>query len=430
MAEEKQIQNSPEKEMEELRRQLEEANDTIEAIRTGQVDALVVEKDNSHGVYTLQTADQPYRVFIEKMTEGAVSLNKQGIILYCNAGFASMLGCNISDLLGSSFETLVGSVSLHSYLSLLEVVSGEEFREELTLFSENRMIPVLISCPPGQNDLSEAFSIIITDLSVQKQAQQLLEKNNRQLEDINRALEMSNRDLLQFASVASHDLQEPVRKIQIFSNLLQESAFPSLPGDAKNYLAKIITSAGRMKALITDMLHYSQLSGSDSGFENTDLDIILKEVLEDLELAIKDKNAGIHIGDLAVVYANAGQMRQVFQNLISNALKFSRKGHFPVLHISCKRIATKTFGSEPKADGPYCLISVRDNGIGFDEKYARNIFELFERLNPKDSYEGTGIGLSIAKKIVEKHNGLITAHSEVNKGAEFLIILPIGLPNF
>jgi signal transduction histidine kinase len=142
-------------------------------------------------------------------------------------------------------------------------------------------------------------------------------------------------------------------------------------------------------------------------------------------LMIEEKKARVIVGDLPSIDANKGQIRQVFQNIISNALKFATADVAPVIEIKSRRVNKKTFNSNDDADGPYWLISIKDNGIGFDEKHVQNIFSLFERLNSKDKYEGTGIGLAIAKKIIEKHNGIITAVSKPGKGAEFQMILPV-----
>jgi len=252
-----------------------------------------------------------------------------------------------------------------------------------------------------------------------------LSLNNKQLEEINQALESSNHDLQQFASVASHDLQEPLRKIQVFSNLLKEKQ-AQLSDESKIYLEKIIDSSGRMKSLIIDILNYSRLSAGGGQKARIDLNELINELKDDFELSIHDKSAAIIVEDkLPVLYANKGQVRQVFQNIISNALKFSRLNVSPIIHIRSQRIKGKSFQSGIDESGAYCLISISDNGIGFDEKYATSIFALFERLNSKDKYEGTGIGLAIAKKIIDKHNGLITANSVEGKGTEFKIILPI-----
>jgi signal transduction histidine kinase len=149
------------------------------------------------------------------------------------------------------------------------------------------------------------------------------------------------------------------------------------------------------------------------------------ELLDDFELIIAEKGAQITCTNLPCLDVNRGQMRQVFHNLLSNALKFSKADIPPEIHIEAKNIATKSFEATEAKKGPYCLISIRDNGIGFDEKYVSNIFSLFERLNSKDLFEGTGIGLAIAKKVIDKHHGLITAHSRVGEGATFDIILPV-----
>ena len=246
-----------------------------------------------------------------------------------------------------------------------------------------------------------------------------------QLAEINQALEISNHDLQQFASIASHDLQEPLRKIQMFSHLMREKAVDLSP-DSKRYLQKIIDSSTRMRTLIIDILTYSKLSAHDFLVECVDLNEIVNDLLEDFELIVEEKKAKIIVTNLPCIDVNRGQIRQVFQNIISNALKFAKLDMPPVIEIKSKLIAEKSFSSKEQKEGPYCLISIHDNGIGFDEKYVQNIFSLFERLHAKDKYEGTGIGLAIAKKIIEKHNGLITAVSKEGRGAEFQIILPVS----
>jgi PAS domain S-box-containing protein len=411
-------------EIDELRQQLTEANDTIEAIRTGQIDAIVVEGDNGHQLYTLRTADQAYRVFIEKMTEGAVTINSEGIILYCNTQFASMVSQPISNVIGMPFDTFVAPSHVSVFRSVFELCWSRDCKEEVYLRTSGRDIPVLLSLTTIELEHSTTLSIIVTDLSTQKKTQQLLEANNTELARMNQALELSNNDLQQFASVASHDLQEPLRKIQMFSNLLIERNAEALPEDSKKYLEKIIVSAGRMKSLIIDVLNYSRLSARDNEHEWLDLNEIVQELLEDFELIIQDKNARITVGELPSINGNKGQIRQAFQNILSNALKFSKRDVTPEIRIDAKCVAEKSFDSPVVKDGAWCLIRISDNGIGFEEKYLAHIFALFERLHPKDRYEGTGIGLAITKKIIEKHNGMIIARSEPGKGAEFLLLLP------
>jgi PAS domain S-box-containing protein len=413
------------KEIEGLRYQLDEANETLNAIRTGQVDALVVQGHNGHQLYTLKSADQTYRVFIEKMTEGAVTLNPEGLILYCNTQFAAMVHLPLSNVIGLSFDEFVAPENKPQYKTLFEKCWKQDCKGEILLMAGNSHTPVQLSLTTLELDEGFSMSIILTDLTSQKEAQKQLTLNNAQLEESNHALEASNHDLQQFASVASHDLQEPLRKIQVFSSLMKEKHENELTAESKKYLEKIIDSSKRMKSLVIDILNYSALSSHTNQFDYIDLKELLLELLEDFELIIQEKKALINVGYLPCVDVNRGQIRQVFQNIISNALKFSRPDEKPMITISAKRISEKSFSSADQEDGPFCLISIRDNGIGFDEKYVSNIFALFERLNSKDKYEGTGIGLAIAKKIIDKHNGLITARSKEGEGAEFIIILPL-----
>jgi PAS domain S-box-containing protein len=407
--------------VEELRRQLYEANDTIEAIRTGQVDALIVEGSTGHQLYTLTSADAAYRVFFERMTEGAVTLNKAGIILYCNSQFASMVEHPLSNVIGLNFDAFIHEEDIDIYNEMFRRCWSEDCKGEVRL---NRAT-VKLSLTALELATGPSLSVIITDITTQKKAQQLLENSNQQLEKINHALELSNHDLQQFASVASHDLQEPLRKIQMFSALLKTHNEADLSDDSKKHLDKIIDAARRMKTLIIDVLSYSKLSATDNTFEHINLNSILDEFQEDFELTIQDKGAIVKVGKLAAIDANKGQMRQVFQNILSNALKFSKNDEPPVIEISCKYLAEKSFDSEEQEDGPFCLITIKDNGIGFNEKYLSKIFDLFERLYSKSIYEGTGIGLAITKKIIEKHNGLIKARSEEGKGSAFMFILPM-----
>jgi len=412
-------------ELEELRHQLFEANETIEAIRTGQVDALVVEGSNGNELYTLKTADQAYRVFIENMTEGAVTLNREGIILYCNSQFASMMALPLSHVIGSSFHGFIDTAKSDDYQAVFETCWIKDCKVEVSLKTIDRTIPVQLSLTALELEEDITLSIIVTDLTAQKKTQQQLENTNQQLVDINHALELSNHDLQQFASVASHDLQEPLRKIQIFSNLLLDKTGNTLTPDSRKYVDKIIDSARRMKTLIMDVLNYSKLSARNNTFDCINLNDVLTEVLEDFELIIQEKEATVSIGSLPCIDINRGQIRQVFQNIISNALKFSKRDEAPVIQIEAQYLGEKSFDSAMKEDGAYCLISIKDNGIGFDEAYLTNIFALFERLHSKDNYEGTGIGLAITKKIMEKHNGLVSAKSRPGEGAEFLLLLPV-----
>lgn len=251
----------------------------------------------------------------------------------------------------------------------------------------------------------------LLELKVKERTSELLEKNNELAE--------KNHELQQFASVTSHDLKEPLRKIQIFSSIIKEKYFFGNT-EVTNNMNRIIDASERMSKLINDLLSYSRLS-MNSMFEPTDLNLQIDNILCDLEFIVAEKNAKIGIGDIPIIEAIPGQMRQVFQNLISNALKFSKKDVPPVINITSETFQEIENG-EPR---DLCRIIVADNGIGFDEKYLGKIFTIFQRLNPKDAYEGTGIGLAIVKKIIDKHNGSIKAESKEGEGASFIIVLPL-----
>ncbi|RYF96704.1 MAG: PAS domain-containing sensor histidine kinase [Chitinophagaceae bacterium] len=226
-------------ELNEVKRQLYEANETIEAIRTGQVDALMVEGANGHQLYTLKSADITFRVFIEKMTEGAVTLNKDGMILYCNSQFASMVSRPISSVIGYPFEDFISISTRAIFQDHFKKCWNEDCKGEVVLNSGDEGKPVLLSLTALELEDGVSLSVIVTDLTILKQNQEKLEENNSQLAQSNHALELSNHDLQQFASVASHDLQEPLRKIQMFAELLKVRASDQLSPEFQKYLGKI-----------------------------------------------------------------------------------------------------------------------------------------------------------------------------------------------
>ncbi|OCB73363.1 hybrid sensor histidine kinase/response regulator [Flavobacterium piscis] len=278
-----------------------------------------------------------------------------------------------------------------------------------------------------QRELKGIKELLSKEIIIRKEAQDNLEikiaERTKELVLKNEELEMKNHELQQFSWVVSHDLNEPIRKIQIFIKIIKELY---LADDAKavDYVNRTIKSAERMQTLITDLLAYSRLS-SQVKPEVTDLNVVLQEVLSDFDYLIERKNAIIKSNELPTIDSIPSQLRQVFQNLIGNALKFSGNAQHPLIEITSEIISDKSFDSPTSPEGKFCRITVKDNGIGFDEIYLDRIFIIFQSLNDRQSYEGTGIGLAIAKKIIEKHNGLITAKSQIGQGASFIIILPL-----
>jgi two-component system CheB/CheR fusion protein len=267
-----------------------------------------------------------------------------------------------------------------------------------------------------------------TDINDQRTASDILEEKVKErtaaLERANMELEASNHELLQFASVASHDLKEPLRKIHMFSNLIKDRYLSDNANGASDYMDRIINASARMTKLINDLLTFTRLSVTSEP-EKADLNTVVDEVLSDLELMIQEREARIDVDDLPEVEVVTGQIRQVFQNIISNALKFSRKDERPHIKISCEFLTHCSLDAPAQEKGHYCRIRIQDNGIGFDNHYAEKIFTIFQRLHSREKYEGTGIGLAITRKIVEKHNGLICAASRENEGSVFTIVLPL-----
>jgi signal transduction histidine kinase/cell division protein FtsB len=239
-------------------------------------------------------------------------------------------------------------------------------------------------------------------------------------------LEQSNRELQDFAFVASHDLQEPLRKIQAFGDRLKLKYGESLTNEGKDYLDRMQKAAQRMQTLINDLLAFSRVTSQAQPFTPVNITNVLQEVLSDLEVHIQKVSAQIEIGDLPTINADPSQMRQLLQNLISNALKFRREEEAPVVKIWGQLLERdEPLWTQELSARPMCQIMVQDNGIGFDEKYLDRIFTVFQRLHGRNEYEGTGVGLAICRKIVERHGGTITAKSILGQGATFIVTLPV-----
>jgi len=286
-------------------------------------------------------------------------------------------------------------------------------------------------------ELKDMRDLLSKEIEIRKETQQELMLANENLEvkvaertleltKNNAELELRNHELQQFAWVVSHDLKEPLRKIETFVKLLRDRYL--VPEEkAVDYANRTVGSASRMTSLINDLLDYSRLSASVVP-EEVYLDDVVNEVLADLEYQISVKKAIVHASNLPKIEGIPGQLRQLFQNIIGNALKFSHETVAPYIEVSCERIAYKDFEAPLSDNGEFYRITVTDNGIGFEEIYLDRIFVIFQSLHDRQQYEGTGIGLAIAKKIVDRHSGLITAKSQPGHGSTFTIVLPT-VPN-
>ncbi len=276
--------------------------------------------------------------------------------------------------------------------------------------------------------IQNAFEQLEREIEKTKAAEQNIRKFTTQLE-------RSNRELQDFAYVASHDLQEPLRKIQTFGDRLKAKFGEALTDKGRDYLERMLNASGRAQTLISDLLTFSRVTTKAQPFVPVNLTEVIQEVLSDLEVGIEEVGAKVELTELPVVDADPMQMRQLFQNLISNALKFRREGVTPTVEIQVRLLEEQgeqreqreqgSRGAEAQGAHQFFQISVADNGIGFEEKYLDRIFTVFQRLHSRNEYEGTGVGLAICRKIIERHGGRITAKSRPGEGATFIVTLPV-----
>lgn len=410
--------------IQELENRLEESEQLIEAIKAGEVDAFAISKNSESEVYTLQSGDYAYRVLIEEIGEGAVNVTEDGLIVYTNPYFFDLLKLPYEKVIGSSFFDIVHSDSAEEFDRLFKESLSGKSKGEINLSVNDSIIPVYISLTSLQPKLA-TVGIIITDFTEKKKNERTIGEYQKDLEHKNQELMQSNAQLASFAYVASHDLQEPLRKIQTFSTRILEKEHSNLSENGKDHFNRMQIAAKRMQSLIEDLLSYSRTNTAERKFEVTDLTKIVEDVKLDLKEELLQKNATIDSTEMCHAKIIPFQFHQLIYNLVSNSLKFSNPEGAPYIKIRSKiekgaNLQDQKLSEEKK----YCHISISDNGIGFEQQYSERIFELFQRLHGKSQYSGTGIGLAIVKKIVENHNGLIVAKAEINKGATFDIYIP------
>lgn len=355
---------------------------------------------------------------IENAGDAILISDIDGVIGYANAAAVRLWGrASADDLVGQPLRAL-----LHEppEVAMQAVSAGQTWSGELiALRTEEEGFHIRLSAAPNLDGDGQWLGAVLSvqDITERKLTERKLRKT---LDDLSR----SNADLREFAYVASHDLQEPLRKITVFSDFLRESAGTSLPPEAMENLGRIEKASRRMSALIEGILELSRVSTGARGFAEIDMARAAQEVVSDLEFRIRERNATVEIGDLPVIEAEPIQIRQLLQNLIGNALKFARKDVAPRIRLYARRLD----GFPTEGPTPTWEITVEDNGIGFDAAYADRIFGIFQRLHSRQEYEGTGIGLAVCRKIVQRHGGAIRAESQPGQGSRFIITLPARQP--
>lgn len=400
-----------EQERKGLAGKLAKAEEYIESLKNEHVDAFLVEKNGVSKVFTTQTADQTYRLFIEKMSEGAVTLSADGIILYSNLRFSRMVDTPLEAIIGADFHEFIPAEDKQNFEEFFKNAWENDTRGELTISGHgSHVIPVTLSLTLLKVQDSLALSVIVTDLTKQKEEE-------KELKIKNQLLKSANADLSGFAYIASHDLQEPLRTIINYVGLFQKKYKENPDENSESYLSYIKEATARMQALIHDLLEYSRIGRHNVRMTQIDCNELLEIVLKDLSEAIREGNAKIRSGKLPVVKGYYIEIRSLFQNLIANAVKFRKNGIQPIIDITVK---------DQKSEW---LFSVKDNGIGIEAIYNERIFTVFQRLHTLREFPGTGIGLAHCKKIVELHKGKIWVESKLGKGSCFYFTIPKQLPD-
>jgi signal transduction histidine kinase len=360
-----------------------------------------------------------------KINFGTFEWNVEDDKLFCSDGIYNIyeLDKTISDIDHELAHQFIHPEDKDRVKAVLKYVveSGENFDIEMRIITARqniKSIHVLGGMVVDSDGTPVKLIGSVRDITEQRTVEQNLQ---RHVEELFR----SNKELEQFAYVASHDLQEPLRKITTFCDRLSEKYQGELSGDGALYIDRIIASAENMRILINNLLQFSRVARENEPFTKTDLTFLLKEVKNDLELPIEETKTNINVGELPVVEASFSQMKQLFTNVINNSIKFRRTDQTPIINISSvalKKDEILNFALDIKK--AYYKIEVTDNGIGFEKEYADRIFQIFQRLHGKADYPGSGIGLAICKKIVENHKGLIFATGKEGEGSVFTIILP------
>lgn len=373
----------------------------------------------------IQKLQHRYELILNSAGDGICGFDAMGKATFVNPAAALMTGWEVKELIGRSEDEIFGASAVTTDVAD-PAANGTKPNDQVFRRHDGSMfLAELNKTPIVENGREMGTVLVFKDITERRQSEEALAQKADELA-------RSNAELEQFAFVASHDLQEPLRKIQAFGDRLKTKCEKIELGEARDYLDRMQNAAARMQTLINDLLAFSRVIRSSQPFVPVDLNAITKEVLGDLEVRIEKNGARVKVGELPTIDADPTQMRQLMQNLLSNALKFHPADAQPVIKITSRMIASAPWNQpaagekgEAPADLSMCEITVQDNGIGFDEKHLEKIFAVFQRLHGRTEYEGTGVGLAVCRRIADRHGGSITAKSQPGKGAAFIVTLPI-----
>ena len=367
-------------------------------------------------VYSLQGVEHTYRVLVESMNEGAITLTEGGNIIYCNKAFATMAGTPCGKMVGVPFRDLVSGKDKERFDILWENTLKGTGTAEIELKLNGGRLPVYLSCSTRVQDEIVTVFAIATDISEKRRAEDELRKAHDELEvrvaERTADLEAVNKELESFSYSVSHDLRAPLRHMSGFVELLIKRVKDHPDEKTYSYAGSIYESSKKMGMLIDKLLNFSRLGRSAMSKNKVNLNALVKEVVREIQGELKERKIRWEIDELPDVVGDKSLLRLVLVNLVSNAVKFTSTRPEAEIRIGCK----------DEEDRFTC--SVSDNGVGFNMKYVEKLFGVFQRLHTQDEFEGTGIGLSIVQRIIARHGGRVWAEGAVGQGATFYFTLP------
>ncbi len=414
----------------EVQQALEDIQGLMEELQVAEEELRTQNEQLTEAHHELELEQRRYKDLFQFAPDGYLVTDEYGSILEANQAACVMMNVPENYIVGKALAAYIASDQISEFRTLMSSInlqSGVIHKEFIILPRKSEPFPAAITIAPALihgTGRPEKLSLrwMIRDITEQKQILKALHDSNENLEarvaERTAELTRKNQELQDFAFIASHDMQEPLRKIKTFGELVMARAGASLDPEARDFLSRMLKAAERMDGMLQGLLNYSRVTTRAQGFRSTDLCQVLHEVVSDLDIRIEETKAKIEIQPLPTIQADPNQMRQLFQNLIVNSLKFKKAGEIPEIKI----------WSEEAKPG-IINIFVQDKGIGFDEKLIDQIFQPFHRLHGISQYEGAGMGLAICQKIVARHSGQITATSTQGEGATFVVTLPIKQVN-